>query len=1804
PGGAKVSTSGAQSAVVTGLSNGTSYTFTVHATNAVGDSVESAPSAAVTPTSAPTAPGAPTGVTAAAGDAQASVSWTAASSGGSPVTGYTVTASPGGASVTTSGATSVVVPGLTNGTSYTFKVSAKNAVGTGPLSAASNAVTPVAAGAPVKPVAVPGATVATGAGANTSTLTTPGFGVAVPVGDTVFVLVTERHLSAAPTLSSVTDSAGNVYVRDGTGGSSVAPLYVLRSNVTHAISSATTLTVSFAGAAADEIAVVVDRLPGSATVDGPTPVATTVGPPQTVHQFTLTAPHNGDVVFGGNAFSGIGGFPVTVGGSSFTAAGQVGSPNRSLVAFAEASATGAVETVTDTWSSAHIGTILAIPYTVAPTAGATAPGSPANVVATGGNAQASVTWSAPATNGGSPVTGYTVTAAPGGASVSTSGAQSAVVTGLTNGTTYTFTVTATNAVGASAPSAASNAVTPAAAPTAPAAPTGATATAGDAQALVSWTAPSSNGGSPITGYTVTAAPGGATASTAGGTSVVVPGLANGTSYTFTVTATNAVGTSAPSAASNAVTPTATTTAPSAPVNVTATAGDAQATVSWNAPATNGGSAVTGYTVIASPGGATATTSGATTVVVAGLANGTSYTFTVKATNAVGTGPASAVSNAVTPAAAVTSPGAPTGVTATAGDAQASVTWSAPATNGGAPISGYTVTATPGGATASTSGATSVVVPGLTNGTSYTFRVTATNSVGTGPASAASNAVTPVAAAPAVKPIAVPGATTATGAGANATSLTTPGFGVAVPVGATVFAIVTERHLSAAPVLSSVTDSAGNVYTRDTGGGSAVAPVYVLRSNVTHAISASTTLTVQFTGGAADEIAVVVDRLAGSASVDGAAPTPTTVGPSQTVHQVTVTAPRSGDLVFGGNAFSGTGGLPVTVAGSSFSAVGQVGSPNRSLVAFADAPATGAAETVTDTWSSAHIGSIVAVPYTVVPSAAATVPGAPANVVASAGDAQASVSWSAPASTGGSAITGYTVTAAPGGATATTSGAQNAVVTGLVNGTSYTFTVTATNAVGTGPASAASNAVTPSTAQSAPGAPTSVVATAGDAQASVSWSAPSSNGGSAVTGYTVTATPGGASATTTGATTVVVPGLVNGTSYTFKVTATNAIGTGPASAASNTVTPTAAAVVPGAPTNVVATAGDTQASVSWSAPSSNGGSAVTGYTVTATPGGASATTTGARTVVVPGLTNGTSYTFKVTATNAIGTGPASAASNAVTPFAAATTIQVVAASPVDPGTLLPQLIGTDTYTGGGAQHATELEPTAFSHGSTIVSVSQVGRFGNTGAATNMAWSTSKDGGATWTSGVLAGITTAGGGPWERVVDQSVAYDAVHGQWLIGALGVGLLNGSYQEQQLYVVRSSDGLNWGTPVSVFLGEPDKEWVTCDNQAASPYRGTCYALFQLQSTSPADAFRLSKSVDGGLTWSAPIGTPGSSTGYNVQPLVEPDGTLVVFATDYNEANTLVLRSLDGGATLTDAAVVSPIQRHSPPGLRYHPKPTFGIAADGKLYAVWADCRFRASCGANDLVMTTSTDDGVHWSSVARIALDPVSSSVDRFFPALAVDTATSGGGTHLALLYHYYPVAACGGSSQPACVVDVAVVTSNDAGATWSAPTVLTPTPQSLTWLPSSLGRMPGDYFGATFSNGNAVVVFPVAHAPSGTTFDQSIFAAVIGDDTLAVGDTTFAEPSTGSQGMATFQVQLSAPQATDVTATYKTVDGTASQAAGDYVGGTGTLTIPAGSLAVSVQVPVPANGLAAGKTFTLRLSNVTGATLARAIGTATSS
>jgi hypothetical protein len=288
-----------------------------------------------------------------------------------------------------------------------------------------------------------------------------------------------------------------------------------------------------------------------------------------------------------------------------------------------------------------------------------------------------------------------------------------------------------------------------------------TATAGNASAVVNWTAPTDNGGSAITGYDVQAFAGTSTVpvstTTAGAaaTSVTVTGLTNGTSYTFKVRAKNVAGVGPLSDASNAVTP-APPVAPGAPTIGAATRGNASALVQWTAPASNGGAAITGYDVRVFLGNTNTTvgalrTAGpaATSLNVTGLTNGTSYTFVVRARNAVGPGPFSARSVAVTPATVSTAPrigAASSG--ANGGAINATVRWNAPLNTGGTPITGYQVTALRlrNNGTVQATTISAVLAPGsrsfvfqLAAG-NYVFTVTAINAVGTSPPSARSNQV--------------------------------------------------------------------------------------------------------------------------------------------------------------------------------------------------------------------------------------------------------------------------------------------------------------------------------------------------------------------------------------------------------------------------------------------------------------------------------------------------------------------------------------------------------------------------------------------------------------------------------------------------------------------------------------------------------------------------------------------------------------------------------------------------------------------------------------------------------------------------------------------------------------------------------------------------------------------------------------------------------------------------------------------------------------------------------------------------------
>ena len=277
---------------------------------------------------------------------------------------------------------------------------------------------------------------------------------------------------------------------------------------------------------------------------------------------------------------------------------------------------------------------------------------------------------------------------------------------------------------------------------------------------------------------------------------------------------------------------------------------------------------------------------------------------------------------------------------------------------------------------------------------------------------------------------------------------------------------------------------------------------------------------------------------------------------------------------------------------------------------------------------------------------ATVPDAPTLSTPVAGNAKITVSWSAPTSNGGSAITGYTATTSVGGFTCTTT-TLTCDITGLTNGTSYTVSVKATNALGDS-LSSGTYTLKP---EVAPGAPTVTNIIVGDKVIYVYFTAPVSNGGSAITKYKYT-TDGGtgtvqinstSSPITIDKNTVNAGALVNGTSYSIQIAALNT--TLGAWSTAQSATPN---VLPEAPTAVTGVIGGGKVTVSWNSSAGNAGTAVTGYTVTSSPGAFSCTTTGATSCDVTGLTNGVAYTFSVVATNAMGNSVASASSGALKP----------------------------------------------------------------------------------------------------------------------------------------------------------------------------------------------------------------------------------------------------------------------------------------------------------------------------------------------------------------------------------------------------------------------------------------------------------------------------------------------------------------------------------------------------------------------------
>jgi fibronectin type 3 domain-containing protein len=871
------------------------------------------------------------------------------------------------------------------------------------------------------------------------------------------------------------------------------------------------------------------------------------------------------------------------------------------------------------------------------------PASPALGSATGGNAQITLNWSAPSDNGGSALTGYKLyRATSSGAETlltTVGNATSWTDTGLNNGTTYYYKLTAGNAAGDSSLSNEVSAI-PA---TTPAAPSWRPAAAGNGTLTLSWNPPGDSGGAAVTGYKLYRAStsGSETLLTTLGnlTTYTDTGLSNGTTYYYKLSAANSLGDGTASAELSA-TPVAPATAPGAPALSSATAGNANVTLSWSAPASDGGSPVTGYKVYrgTASGGETllATLGTATSWTDTGLSNGTTYYFRLTAGNAAGD---SSLSNQVS-ATPATTPAAPTWKPATAASNKVDLSWNAPADNGGAAITGYKLYR------AGTSGAETLLATlgtgttysdtGLTNGVTYYYKLSATNGRGE--------------------------------SGLSAELSATPAPAVTVP---------------ATPALGSPAAgdrTVGLSWSAPADGGSALTGYKLYRSTSSGAetlVANLGTATTYLDSGLTNGVTYYYRLAATNGVGDSALSTERFATPATTPATPALGAPVAGNTTVtlswaapadGGSALTGYKLYRSTSSGAE-TFLATLGTSNT----YTDRVlANGTTYYYRLAACNALGDGSLSDERTATP---ATTASAPTLAQPSAGDGFVRLDWTAPASDGGAAVSGYKVYrgTSSGGETllATLDTATGYLDSGLANGTTYYYRVSATNRAGDGDLSLERG----STPGTVPGAPALDGADAGDGSVTLRWSAPASSGGFPVTGYNVyrgTASGSETLVTTVAGTSYLDSGAANGTTYYYRVGALNAIGEG-APSNERSATPVAGSVVnaPDAPT-LDAPKATNPVLLSWTAGASDGGSPITGYRVyrgTASGGEILLATLGSQTSYSDGaVAYGTTYYYKVTALNAAGESAAST-ERSVTPVAPDTT------PPSKPGAPKALVVGT-------------------------------------------------------------------------------------------------------------------------------------------------------------------------------------------------------------------------------------------------------------------------------------------------------------------------------------------------------------------------------------------------------------------------------------------------------------------------------------------------------------------------------------------------
>ena len=1069
--------------VIASLTNGTTYPLRLRAVNSSGVGAEA--SSTGTP-SAP--PAAPTALVATPGNTQVTIAFTPGANNGSAITNYQYSINGGSSWIAFSPAVTtspVIITGLTNGITYPIALRAVNARGSG-ASATVNAM-------PVGPPNAP-----------TNLFASPGDG-----------RITVSFLSGSSGGSAITNYE---YSLDGgatwitrSPASTASPLVIAAltngTSYTIVLRAINALGVSLPSTSVSTIV----GLPGPPTNLSATPgnasgtiaftPAVNNGSPITNYEYSLNGINW--IAFNPAATSS----PVTISGLTNGVS--------TYVRLRAVNASGA----------GLEGGVIFVPASV--------PSAPTALVATPSLGQVSIAFT-PGATGGSAITNYQFSINGGTTWTAFSPADNTspvVLTGLTNGVTYSIQLRAVNAIGAGAPSIAVSA-TPVGAP---AAPTSLVASPTTNQVTISFT-PGSDNGSPITNYQYSLNSGTVVSFNPAvtGSPVTITGLINNTIYSINLRAVNAIG---PGSWANISVRTG--TPPAAPTALTATPGNRQVTIAFTAGANNGNT-ITNYQYSIDDGTTWVTRSPVSVnspLVITGLTNGVTYPFKIRAVNVIGPGIASTTVSAMP----IGPPAAPTALRATAGNAQATIDFTPGAANGSA-ITNYEYSINAGSSWVAFNPAVTtapVNISGLVNGNTFQIRLRAINAIGIGDFSSLINVV----------PIGAPAAPT---------------------------------NLSA---------SSGNGL-----------------------------ISISFSAGA-------------------------TGGSTITNYQYTID---------GGNTWVAFDPVdvtsPVTIRGLTN------GTPYNIQLRALNAIGEGTASAVV---AATPVGA----------------PAAPTDVSITPGDRQLTIPFT-PGSANGSPITSYQYTL-NGGSTWTNFNpgitGSPGIITGLTNGTNYSINIRAVNAIGAGVSSTAVSG----RPGGLPAAPTTLVATAGDGQVSVAFT-PGADGGNAISNYQYSIDNGTTWASLNRTQSpLIVTGLINGTNYSIRLRAVNAIGVGAASTAVSAIP----AAAPAAPTDLVVTAGDGLITIGFT-PGADNGVAITNYEyfingtntwVPFNPADATAP------VTITGLTNGISYSIRLRAVNSVGAGSASAfvsATPKISVTANAISVSAIADQTYTGSTITPAIAATN------------------------------------------------------------------------------------------------------------------------------------------------------------------------------------------------------------------------------------------------------------------------------------------------------------------------------------------------------------------------------------------------------------------------------------------------------------------------------------------------------------------------------------------------